>query len=143
MPQLEASHWTTIIAALVACFGAVAAAALAFLGAWLKARADSHVAKAQATAQAAITKAEIDARIDARLLQENEELNAKVEALEKKVEHLERREGLRMGAVARIFRAIANQWPGDHGPDLDPADIALIEDAVPPRWIRARPTKEE
>lgn len=41
-------------------------------------------------------------------------------------------------AVASILRAIAAQWPTDHGPDLDPKDIAALEDTIPAKWIRKK-----
>lgn len=41
-----------------------------------------------------------------------------------------------MGAVSRILHAIADQWPNHEGPDLDPMDMKLIEEAIPPLWVR-------
>ena len=43
----------------------------------------------------------------------------------------------RDGAFGRILRAIAKQWSGaEGGPDLDPADIAEVEETIPAQWIR-------
>ncbi|KAA0961196.1 hypothetical protein FQ142_10155 [Microbacterium sp. ANT_H45B] len=44
----------------------------------------------------------------------------------------------KLQAVARILRALFDQWPGNDTPNLDPADIAEIEDAIPPAWVRRR-----
>lgn len=59
-------------------------------------------------------------------------------ALEQKIEEMEGRERRKMGAVLRVLRAIAEQWPTPTGPDLDREDIALIEETLPPQWIRPR-----
>lgn len=43
----------------------------------------------------------------------------------------------RDSAFGRLLRAIAAQWQGDAGgPDLDPADIAVVEDTIPAAWMR-------
>lgn len=44
----------------------------------------------------------------------------------------------KMQAVARILRALFEQWPGHEAPNLDPADIAEIEDTIPPAWVRRK-----
>lgn len=43
-----------------------------------------------------------------------------------------------MAAVGRVFRATAEQSSHPNGPDIDPADIALLEDTevLPPSWVR-------
>lgn len=64
------------------------------------------------------------------------ELLERVTDLEEKVQELERSERRKMGAVLRILRSIASQWPTSTGPDLDPRDIELIEETIPPQWIR-------
>lgn len=67
----------------------------------------------------------VDARVDkalAPVLAELEETRAMERA--------------RTRAMGRILRAIAYQWPADiPGPKLDPADIAAVEDAIPPSWL--------
>lgn len=45
----------------------------------------------------------------------------------------------RWGAVGRVFRALASQWPGPDVPRLDPIDLADIEDTVPSEWLRRPP----
>ena len=41
------------------------------------------------------------------------------------------------GALSRIVRGLARQWPADWpGPDLNPADIAIVEETIPAHWIR-------
>jgi uncharacterized coiled-coil protein SlyX len=59
-------------------------------------------------------------------------LNDRVTALESDA----RRHRAQMSAVSRILHAIADQWPNERGPDLPPEDMKLIEEALPPLWIR-------
>jgi hypothetical protein len=69
------------------------------------------------------------------------DLNAtdgKLNELDDKITELRRNDRHKMHAVARILRALHDQWPSDNPPNLDPADIAAIEDTVPPAWIRRR-----
>lgn len=144
MPSLAPEHWVSIIVAALAAVGVVTAAALAFLGAWLKARADKQLAQAQVEAEKSVTKAQIDARIDARLAQELETLTTSLEEVRGELDQLKEQDVKKMAAVGRIFRAIVNQWPGDSaGPDLDPSDIRLIESTIPPQWIRSRNLAKE
>ena len=84
----------------------------------------------------------------AELVEENRNLRTElaelrnvIDELRAKVETILTRENRWMAAVARIFRRIDALWVGDTGPDLDPADIAALEDTevIPPRWIRRRP----
>ena len=84
--------------------------------------------KTQADAKTAL-----DARIDARVKSE-------LERVYERLDEVERAAVRRASAFARILRSIARQWPGDpHGPNLDPADIAEVEDTIPPQWLR-KPT---
>lgn len=87
-------------------------------------------------------KTALDARIDARVEQQLATAWQEIDGLKKKVTALEQQEARKMSAVARILRTIAAQWPDSHGPDLDPADIAEIEDTIPPAWIRRPHSKE-
>jgi hypothetical protein len=68
------------------------------------------------------------------------ELLARVTALEAIVENLRQADNRKSGAFARILRAIAEQWPTSEGPDLDPEDMKLVEETIPPMWIR-RPAR--
>lgn len=77
----------------------------------------------------------LDARIDARV-------KAELERVYRRLDEFENRDSRRTAAFTRILRAIARQWPTPEGPNLDPADIAEIEDTIPPAWIRANPYKE-
>jgi hypothetical protein len=52
---------------------------------------------------------------------------------------MQQTETRRTAAFARILRAIAQQWPTANGPDLDPMDIAVIEETIPTQWIRKTP----
>lgn len=96
----------------------LAAAVLTFLATRGKTRADAKTA--------------LDARIDARV-------KAELERVYARLDDFEQRDSTRTSAFTRILRAIARQWPKPEGPDLDPSDIAAIEDTIPPQWIR-RPT---
>ena len=74
-------------------------------------------------------KTALDERIDERV-------GAELERVYKRLTVVEETSTRKMSAVARVLRAIANQWPDPHGPNLDPADIADIEDTIPPTWLR-------
>ncbi|QJU52917.1 hypothetical protein SCB71_06240 [Herbiconiux sp. KACC 21604] len=75
-------------------------------------------------------KTALDARIDARV-------KAELDRVYARLDEFEERDKKRTSAFTRILRAIAAQWTGDsRGPNLDPADIAEIEDTIPPQWIR-------
>lgn len=75
-------------------------------------------------------KTALDARIDGRV-------KAELERVYARLDEFENRDVRRTSAFTRILRAIAAQWTGDStGPNLDPADIAEIEDTIPPQWIR-------
>jgi hypothetical protein len=77
-------------------------------------------------------KAELDKRIDARVSTELGRVYGRLDEWEDKYTR-------KMSAVARILRAIADQWPSAHGPNLDPRDIEEIEDTIPVQWIRRPP----
>lgn len=81
-------------------------------------------------------KTALDARIDKRVSEQLEGAWSDITSLKRSVSELEEKDRLKSSAFARILRAIARQWPSDHGPDLDPSDIALIEDTIPPTWLR-------
>lgn len=100
-----------LVGTLVVAFGAF----LTWLGTRGKTKADQKTA--------------LDQRIDERVKSE-------LERVYKRLDDVERTQTRKMSAFARILRAIAAQWPDPHGPDLDPADIAEIEETVPPGWIR-------
>lgn len=88
-------------------------------------------------------KTALDARIDARVSEQLEGAWTEITTLKADVATLTEKDRLKSSAFARILRAIARQWPTDHGPDLDPSDIALIEDTIPPTWLRrARPNAQ-
>ena len=102
---------------------------------------------------AANAKAALDDRIDKRVSEQLEaawkrldeqdtkieEQDLKIRQQDTKISSLETREGRRTGAITRILRAIAKQWPsGVAGPDLDPMDIAEIEETIPSSWIRPK-----
>lgn len=84
-------------------------------------------------------KTALDARIDERIGQQLSIAWDRIDELEAAFKALESRETRRTGAITRILRAIAQQWPHDsRGPDLDPSDISEIEEVIPPSWIRTR-----
>lgn len=99
------------------------------------------------------SKQALDARIDERVgkqldvaWKKIDELTTTVDqnktemdGMQQAIDDLNTRDKRKMSAVARIFKAIQRQWPTSTGPNLDPADIAEIEDTIPPEWIRDRP----
>jgi len=106
------------------------------LTAWLKSRGENKNAATNAQTTAATAKASIEAQIDARVESQLTAAWAKIDALEKRVNEVEKRETRRSGAFTRILRAIAAQWGnGEAGPRLDPHDIAEVEETIPPQWI--------
>lgn len=69
-----------------------------------------------------------------------DEQDEKLRDQNEKIDLLEARDTRRMGAITRILRAIAHQWPsGTSGPDLNPMDISEIEETIPAEWIRKHP----
>ena len=103
---------------------------LALLGAGVLTYFSAH-GKTQAD-----TKTALDKRIDDRVALE-------LNRVYKRLEEVEEKGTDRMSAVARILRSIARQWPDPHGPNLDPKDLAVIEDTVPPTWFRRPPATSD
>lgn len=81
-------------------------------------------------------KTALDARIDARVKEQLEGAWSEITTLKTDVATLTEKDRLKSSAFARILRALERQWPAEHSPDLDPSDIALIEDTIPPMWLR-------
>ena len=107
-----------VVVAILGLGGSVFGGLALFAGTKGKTKADAKTA--------------LDARIDARVKSELERVYARLD-------EFENRDVRRTSAFTRILRAIAAQWTGDsRGPNLDPADIAEIEDTIPPQWIRPR-----
>lgn len=105
-----------VIIAIIGGLFLLGGALVAYLGTRGKTQADA--------------KSALDARIDARV-------KGELERVYKRLDEVEDAAVKRASAFARILRAIANQWVGDPtGPNLDPEDIRLIEDTIPPQWIR-------
>ncbi|WP_020097376.1 hypothetical protein [Microbacterium sp. 11MF] len=115
---MDPQHIVTIVVAIIGLLGIV----VTFIGTRGKTKTDAKTA--------------LDARIDARVAEQLEGAWTKIGSLEGRVNELVEKDRLKSSAFARILRAIARQWPSDHGPDLDPSDIALIEDTIPPTWLR-------
>lgn len=110
--------------------------------------------KTQTDAKSAMD-ARIDKRVDEKLAEawsqvddqakEIEELTGKVKDLgglledaQREIRSLKEDGERRAGAWGRILRSIAAQWPTPQGPDLDPIDIRIVEDTIPPAWVRRR-----
>lgn len=108
----------TIIGAVVAVTGAF----LTYLATRGKTKTDAKTA--------------LDERIDVRVAAQLEGAWSQIDKLKSAVAELTEKDRLKSSAFARILRAIERQWPTEHGPDLDPSDIALIEDTIPPHWLR-------
>lgn len=102
---------------LIGICGSLIGAAFLLIGTLGKTRADAKTA--------------LDARIDARVKSELDRVYARLDEVEDATAR-------RTTAFTRILRAIAEQWPDSHGPDLNPEDIREIEDTIPPRWVRRR-----
>lgn len=115
---MDAQTIIAIIGAAALVFGGI----LTFLATRGKTKTDAKTA--------------LDARIDARVSEQLEGAWTEITTLKADVATLTEKDRLKSSAFARILRAIARQWPTDHGPDLDPSDIALIEDTIPPTWLR-------
>ena len=81
-------------------------------------------------------KTALDARIDARLSEQMTSAWNEIDELKKKYKEIEESEKTRSAAIARILRAIARQWPDEFGPDIDTNDIAIVEELMPPAWVR-------
>lgn len=101
----------------------------------------------RAAAEAAAEAARLEKQFPGwqELVDENRRLRSDLTATDEKLSGIEnqltevRKEDTRkMQAVARILRALFDQWPGGETPNLDPADIAEIEDTIPPAWVRRR-----
>lgn len=122
MPDLP-DDWVPILVVTITAITGIVAAGLTFLAAWLKLRADGRSLAQQ-----------LDAQIDDRIARELQSAWSRIDALEQE----QKTHTAQMSAVARILRAIARQWPDEHGPDLDPNDITLIEDTIPASWMRPR-----
>lgn len=75
----------------------------------------------------------------------NEMTNVRIEvtSLRSELGEVRRADTRKMQAVARILRALFDQWPGQGTPSLDPADIAEIEDTIPPAWVRRKGGQNE
>ncbi len=140
MSELRPEHWTAIIVAGLSLIGVLGGGMLAALAGWLKARADRQLAEANLEAQQAVTKQQIDQQIDQRLAAEVERLNGELDDLRGEMAALTAKFSQWKAADARVFHAIAAQWTGDGGPDIDPDDIAILEDTIPLRWLRRRRT---
>lgn len=112
----------TEIVAIITTIGVLGAAGITFLATRGKTRTDAKTA--------------LDARIDARVAEQLDGAWAEIGTLKSAVAELTEKDRLKSSAFARILRAIARQWPTEQGPDLDPSDIALIEDTIPPHWVR-------
>jgi uncharacterized protein HemX len=126
---------------ILAIIGALTAAGSVVV-LWIKSRGENK--NAALNAKVALDKL-IDDRVTRQLTEAYGRLDAqdtKIEEQDEKIRQLETRESRRTGAFLRILKAIANQWPaGTEGPNLDPLDIAEVEDTVPVAWIRRRPPK--
>jgi len=83
-------------------------------------------------------KTALDARIDERMSAQMESAWKKLDELSLEITESAAREIRKNGAITRILRAIANQWPDGRGPDLHPDDIAEIEETIPSQWLRKK-----
>lgn len=99
---------------------------------YVKSRGDNALAQASA-------KNALDLAIDDRIDKQLKLAWAEIDVLKADVKALQTTQSRRDGAITRILKALASQWPDPHGPKLDPDDMAIIEETVPVQWLR-RPT---
>ncbi len=133
LPDLP-DDWVPILAAAIAAMLALIGTIIATVAAILKLRFDKAVLARQVEAQNKDLSQQLDKQIDERIERQLRDAWNEIDALKEE----QKTHTAQMSAVARILRAIARQWPDEHGPDLDPADLILIEDTVPASWMRTR-----
>jgi len=121
---------TAIIVATIAAIASMAA----IIAPIIKSRGDNRLAEQNA-------KTTLDRQIDERIEKQLKDAWTRIDSLETEFKELQTTQSRRDGAMTRILKALAAQWPDPHGPKLDPADIAIIEETVPAQWIR-RPEPE-
>lgn len=117
---------------IIGLLGALAAIG-SMIALFIKSRGDNKTSEKNA-------KTALDARIDARVESQLTDAWDRIKSLETDVKALQTNQSRRDGAITRILRSIAKQWPNAEGPDLDPNDISIIEETVPAQWIRPKPT---
>jgi hypothetical protein len=101
----------------------------------LNARIDARVTKQldDAWAEIQTLKAEI-ATMNATIETQDETIRRQARELEDVKLAAERKNA----AFVRIFKQIAAQWPTPNGPDINPLDMAEVEDTLPVGWMRRR-----
>lgn len=111
---------TPLATALIAGGAAVLVALLSLIGLLVKNGGDRRTG--------------MEARLDKRI---DDALADQKETIEEQAEEIKTLKA-QMRAVGRVLRATAEQSTDPRGPDIDPADIALLEDTevLPPSWIR-------
>ncbi len=119
-----------IVVALIGGIVAIIGTLAGLVGAMAKTGSDRR------TAQEIRLDKRIDAVIaaqDKRLAEQDKRLAEQETALDSMTQLLDKK----LATVGRILRQIREQWTGDpHGPNIDPADIAELEEVFPPEWIR-------
>lgn len=121
-----------IVVALIGGIVAVIGTLAGLVGAMTKTGADRRTAQ----------EIRLDARMDAALAAQDRriaEQDARIAEQDKTIESLKQVLDRKLATFGRIIRQIRDQWTGDpHGPNIDPADIAELEDTevLPREWIR-------
>jgi len=121
------SEWGAFLIALIGVLATLGSG----VGLYLKSRGENKNASTNA-------KTALDARIDLRVTKQLETAWTRIDELAEDLVSLKSQETRRSAAMTSILRAIAKQWPGPDGPNLDPDDIAMIEETVPYQWIRRK-----
>lgn len=120
----------TIVVALIGGIVGVIGALAALVGALTKTGSDRRTAQ----------EIRMDARMDAALAVQDKRIAEQDKKIEEQAETITGLKLLldrKLATVGRILRQIREQWTGDpHGPNIDPADIAELEEVFPPEWIR-------
>lgn len=128
-----------IAASIVAAIATVGVALIGYIGTRGKNQSDQRTALERRVDERVTALMDADKERIAKLEDDRDDLEdvvktqgAEITSLAEEVTSWRRR----WGAVGRVFRALASQWPDTHMPNLDPLDIAELEDTIPPQWIR-------
>jgi len=72
------------------------------------------------------------------LVEENRKQRAEFEAFRENTEERFSALDVKFGAFVRVLTSLAEQWPADHSPELDPTDIEQLGTTLP---VKFRPRR--
>lgn len=84
-------------------------------------------------------KQQIDVQIDKRVTEELTRAYHEIDELKKQAEKSQTRDR----AIGNVLQALAAQWPPGTRPVLNPRDLAVLDDIVPPQWRAERKSNHE